>query len=129
MGDHSFGVDQSRDNEHEISLDHGAGEADLSTADLGFTGAGNTQQHTLSTKAVDELYVLIRTFCNVIETFFQPFYPIEVTYDLHSDFMLLSQHLLFKRQEDGRVYEIVTILMRVDSQLDDKDLREKMRLM
>jgi len=83
----------------------------------------------LSTKAVDELYVLIVSFCNLIETFFQPFYPVEVTYDLHSDFMLLSQHLLFKRQEDGKVYECLTILMRVDSQLDDKDLREKMRLM
>ena len=69
------------------------------------------------------------SLCNLIETFFQPFYPIEMTYDLHSDFMLLSQHLLFRRQEDGRVYECLTILMRVDSQLDDKDLREKMRLM
>ena len=132
MGDHSFGVDQSNvhDDEHEISLDRGAGEPELSTTDLpAQTATGNNQQHTLSTKAVDELFVLITTFCNVIETFFQPFYPIEVTYDLHSDFMLLSQHLLFKRQEDGRVYEIVTILMRVDSQLDDKDMREKMRLM
>ena len=36
MGDHSFGADQSNlhDNEHEISLDRGAGEPDLSTTDL-----------------------------------------------------------------------------------------------
>ena len=65
----------------------------------------------------------------MIETFFQPFYPSEVTYDLHEDIMLLSQHMLFKRQEDGQIYECLTILMRVDSQLDDKDMREKMRLM
>ena len=43
--------------------------------------------------------------------------------------MLLAQHLLFKRQEDGRVYECLTILMRVDSQVDDKDMRAKMKLM
>lgn len=83
---------------------------------------------TLATKAVDELYVLIVSFCHVVEMFFQPFFPVEVTYDLHQDLMLLCQHMLFKKQEDGRVYECLTVLMRVDSQLDDKDLREKMRL-
>ena len=83
---------------------------------------------TLATKAVDELYVLIVSFCHLIEIFFQPFYPTEVTYDLHTDLMVLSQHLLFKRQEEGRIYECLTVLMRVDSQIDDKDLREKMRL-
>jgi len=36
--------------------------------------------------------------------------------------------MIFKRQEDGQVYECMTVLMRVDSQIDDKDLREKMRL-
>ena len=69
----------------------------------------------MSTKAVDELYVLVISFCHVIEIFFQPFYPPEVTYDLHNDFMLLSQHILFRKQEDGRIYECITILMRVDS--------------
>ena len=78
---------------------------------------------------MDELYVLIVSFCNVIETFFQPFYPSEVTYDLHSDMMVLTQQLLFKKQEDGKIYECLAILMRVDSQLDDKNMREKMRLM
>ena len=78
---------------------------------------------------MDELYVLIVSFCNVIETFFQPFYPSEVTYDLHSDIMVLTQQLLFKKQEDGKIYECLAILMRVDSQLDDKNMREKMRLM
>lgn len=42
--------------------------------------------------------------------------------------MLLSQHLLFKRHEEGKVYECIAVLMRVDSQVDDKDLREKMRI-
>ena len=37
--------------------------------------------------------------------------------------------MLFKKQEDGKIYECLTILMRVDSQLDDKNMREKMKLM
>ena len=36
--------------------------------------------------------------------------------------------MLFKEQEEGRIYECMTVLMRVDSQIDDKDLRDKMRL-
>ena len=83
---------------------------------------------TLATKAVDELYTLIVSFCNVVEVFFQPYFPMEVTYDLHNDFLLLVQHLMFRAQESGKVYECLTVLMRVDSQVDDKDLREKMRL-
>ena len=43
--------------------------------------------------------------------------------------MVLTQQLLFKKQEDGKIYECLAILMRVDSQLDDKNMREKMRLM
>ena len=82
---------------------------------------------TLATKAVDELYVLVVSFCHVIEMFFQPYSPREVTYDLHEDLMVLSQHMLFKRQDDGRVGESITILMRVDAQIDDKDLRDKMK--
>lgn len=70
---------------------------------------------TLATKAVDELFILMVSFCNVVEMFFQPFYPKEVTYDLHNDLMNLAQHMLFRRQEGGRVYECLTILMRVDS--------------
>ena len=84
--------------------------------------------HSLGTNAVDELYCLMQSFTQMIEIFFQPFYPKEVTYDLHQDFMLLSQHLFFRHQESGRVYECITVLMRVDSQLDDKDLREKSRI-
>lgn len=92
------------------------------------TDNNNTPKTTLATKAVDELYTLIVSFCNVIEVFFQPYYPTEVTYDLHNDFMLLVQHMIFRVQEGGKVYECLTVLMRVDSQIDDKDLREKMRL-
>ena len=64
---------------------------------------------------MDELYVLVMSFCTVVELFFQPFYPSEVTYDLHQDFMLLSQNMLFREQEAGRVCECVTVLMRVDA--------------
>ena len=92
------------------------------------TDNNNTPKTTLATKAVDELYTLIVSLCNVIEVFFQPYYPTEVTYDLHNDFMLLVQHMIFRVQEGGKVYECLTVLMRVDSQIDDKDLREKMRL-
>jgi len=92
------------------------------------TGDADSPKTTLATKAVDELFILVVSFCHVMEMFFQPFYPVEVTYDLHHDLMLLSQHMLFQRSESGLVYECLTVLMRVDSQLDDKDLREKMRL-
>ena len=42
--------------------------------------------------------------------------------------MVLSQNLLFTKQENGEVYECIAVLMRVDSQVDDKDLREKMKI-
>ena len=83
---------------------------------------------SLATKAVDELYILVLSFCNVVEVFFQPFYPFAVTEDLHNDFLLLAQHLMFRCQESGKVYECMTVLMRVDSQIDDKDLRDKMKI-
>ena len=56
---------------------------------------------SLATKAVDELYILVLSFCNVVEVFFQPFYPFAVTEDLHNDFLLLAQHLMFRCQESG----------------------------
>ena len=91
-------------------------------------GTDDTPKMSMATKAVDELYTIICAFCYVVEVFFQPFYPIEVRYDLHNDFMTLAQHMMFRVQEGGKVYECITVLMRVDSQVDDKDLREKMRL-
>ena len=33
--------------------------------------------------------------------------------------------MLFERVSDGQVYKTMTILMRVDSQINDKDLRDK----
>ena len=36
--------------------------------------------------------------------------------------------MLFKKQCDSMIYESLTVLMRVDSQMHDRDLRHKMRL-
>ena len=84
MGDHSLDYkgDQSR-----LTDVMAFGKASQEPAGL---GADQGPTHTLSTKAVDELYVLVMSFCHVIEIFFQPYYPQEVTYDLHQDMMLLS---------------------------------------
>ena len=104
--------------------DHAYIEKSASGLELSLTGdrlgAGednedDTPKASLATKAIDELWTILISFCRVIEIFFQPFYPIEVTQDLHEDLMFLTQHLLFKRQEDGRIYECITVLMRVDS--------------
>lgn len=76
---------------------------------------GDTPKNSVATKAIDELYTLITSFCYVLEMFFQPFYPREVTQDLHNDFFLLCQNLMFRVQENGMVYECLTVLVRVDS--------------
>jgi len=60
--------------------------------------------------------------------FFQPYYPASVTEELHEDFWRLTQTILFKKQCDGQIYESLTVLMRVDSQIHDKDLRGKMKV-
>mmetsp|Transcript_25973 Transcript_25973/g.32354 ORF Transcript_25973/g.32354 Transcript_25973/m.32354 type:complete len:86 (+) Transcript_25973:1190-1447(+) len=84
-----------------MSFEDGAGdEEDNSANQLLSDGPKNS----LATKAVDELYILVVSFCNVIEIFFQPFYPKEVTHDLHNDFLLLVQHMMFRSQEKGKVY-------------------------
>ena len=114
-------------NNSKESSDFGSGGLSVSYPEV----ADNTNeqvQHSLATQAVDELFLIVTTLCCIIETFFQPFYPKEVTYDLHTDLMSLSQHLLFKHQENSRIYECISVLMRVDTQFDDKDMREKMRL-
>ena len=84
MGDHS--IDQLNSSD-QSRLDLSAS----SDQQFAFDKAGQEQpMHTLSTKAVDELYELTMSFCHLIEIFFQPFYPSEVTHDLHQDLMLLS---------------------------------------
>ena len=84
MGDYSL---DSKGDQNRSSDAMAFGKASQEAAGFG-SDLGPT--HTLSTKAVDELYVLVMSFCHVIEIFFQPFYPPEVTYDLHQDIMLLS---------------------------------------
>ena len=83
---------------------------------------------TLSVQAIDEMFIMVTVMCSTIEMFFQPYYPENVTHALHEDFMRLTQIMLFKKQCEGQIYESLTILMRVDSQLHDKDLRNKMKL-
>ena len=82
----------------------------------------------MATQACDELDTFIRGFTSTVEIFFQPFYPKEVTQDLHEDFIALSQLMFFRQVNDGMVYKTLTILMRVDSQINDKDLRDKRKL-
>ena len=84
--------------------------------------------NTMATKAVDELDTLIRGFTSTIEGFFQPFYPREITEDLHEDFIALSQCMFFKEVNDCAVYKTLAVLVRVDSQINDKDLRDKRKL-
>ena len=83
---------------------------------------------TLSTKATDELFTITACYCLLLETFYQPFYPKLVTVRLHEDFMRLTQELVFKADK-GDVYRTLLVLVRVDAQLADKDLREKQRLL
>ena len=75
MVDQSIDLDTRSAHDLELSLDHDKDESQVKT--------------TLATKAIDELYVLIVSLCNVVEMFFQPYYPKEVTYDLHPHFMML----------------------------------------
>ena len=82
---------------------------------------------TLSVQAIDEMFIMVTIICTTIEMFFQPFYPEMVTQALHEDFWKLTQTYLFKKLCDGEISESLTILMRVDSQLHDRDLRHKMR--
>ena len=77
--------------------------------------------------ACDELDSLIRGFTTTVEIFFQPYYPREITTDLHEDFIALSQTMFFKKMNQGSISKTLTILMRVDSQINDKDLRDKRR--
>ena len=82
---------------------------------------------TLSVQAIDEMFIMVTIVCTTIEMFFQPYYPENITQALHEDFWRMSQTILLKRHCDGQIYESLTILMRVDSQMHDKDLRHKMR--
>jgi hypothetical protein len=77
--------------------------------------------------AADELYIVLKTMCLLVETFFKHILPdkpefVEVMTLLHEDIFKLCQVLMFKRPE---LSSSVLILIRVDSQLDDKDIRHK----
>ncbi len=89
------------------------------------------QQKSVGTTAADELYTLLRTFCLMVETFYKPLLPEKVEfYDvmslLHEDTFRLCQSVVFR---ESYVTISLLILMRADSQLDDKDIRHKCRIM
>ena len=73
------------------------------------------------------MFIMVTIVCTTIEMFFQPYYPENITQALHEDFWRLTQTILFKKHCDGQIYESLTVLMRVDAQIHDKDLRHKMR--
>jgi len=70
------------------------------------------------------MHNITSVFCQLLETFYQPYYPQIVTMRLHEDFMKLT-HELFFQQDKNNVYRTLLVLIRVDAQLNDKDLRDK----
>ena len=89
---------------------------------LDFEGE-EVEERTLGIVAEEELDKIILALNASIENFFSPFYLKEITQNLHYDFLRLTQDLLMKKYESGEVYKVMCILMRVDSQINDKDLR------
>lgn len=82
---------------------------------------------SVSALATDELYIVQKTLCLLVETFYRPLLPsvpefAAVIQLLHEDILKLCQGLLFGQ---GDLASSVLILVRIDSQLDDKDIRRK----
>ncbi len=82
---------------------------------------------SVSALATDELYIVQKTLCLLVETFYRPLLPSDTDFAdviqlLHEDILKLCQSLLFWRSD---LASSVLILVRIDSQLDDKDIRRK----
>ena len=50
---------------------------------------------TISTVAVDELYILLKTFCFAIETYY---HSTQHCRELHEDLLKLSQQIIFNNE-------------------------------
>lgn len=91
-------------------------------------------RQSVCTQAADELYNILACYCMLVEQFFKPLMPVMqgeyetsiVFSNLHEDIMKLCQKLFFR---SNQVNKSILILVRVDSQVDDKDLRKKCKIM
>ena len=83
---------------------------------------------SLGDSAVDELNLITDMLCLQLEQFYKPFTPTNVRKALHEDFLRLSYQILFE-QNRHQVYRTIAILMRVDTYVNDKDLRDKHKIL
>lgn len=86
--------------------------------------------YSVGNTACDELYLIIRTFCQTLEAFYAPFLPIQANTpaasEMHLDCLKLSEDLIFSKNQTAKT---IQILLRVDTQLDDAGIRKKCRYM
>lgn len=72
--------------------------------------------YSVGNTACDELYLIIRTFCQTLEAFYAPFLPIQANTpaasEMHLDCLKLSEDLIFSKNQTAKT---IQILLRVDT--------------